>query len=369
MSDANIFSQTIAKKKARLEELANNPSGKRFLHHTILGVPDTLRSSIPYTIVKYGLLTLQDRKSNPETSFKSSNTWDGECYQPVFLMDDSYNSFRVGSEGVQMMTLLVDPVILKTMKHYKTTTESNDLFDAYDGEYGISESIEPEHILGAIVPEEGHNALYYLQARPDRNPEELEREDKTRYNSFDGTSRKGKIWEEDEKRHIVGIDSFYRGLVWGMKDAPENSFPVFTGFHSSHFPYEAGGVWQGQKTDSEQEIPLEYYLASQIFPLTQEAYLGQVFTDIAKKRGMTPRQIGISIRASKGLITPEEALGRELTFEEGELYSKVNPNYRQKTTPEPTPQNYSDKKLQEKLRDFENGDVFERRRILKELSQ
>jgi hypothetical protein len=267
-----------------------------------------------------------------------------------------------------MMTLIVDPDVLKTKDHYKTTPDSNDLLDSYDGEYGISESIEPEFILGAIVPEEGHNTLYEIQTRP-INIEEVEKKDKERYDSFDGKSRKGLIWEADEEGHTIGIGAFYRGLVWGMKDFPEHSFPVFTGFHSSHFPYEAGGVWQGERTNEEKEIPLDYYLARQIFPLTPEAYLGHIFTDISEKRGMNPRQIGISIRVAKGLITPKQALSRELTPQEREIYSKINPNYRRQPSSQRSPHQCYDKAIEDKLRKFENGNAFERRKILKELSE
>ncbi|MHA1829189.1 MAG: hypothetical protein ACTSX6_11155 [Candidatus Heimdallarchaeaceae archaeon] len=319
----NKFKQTIERKKARLEELALQPLGRRFLHHTILGTPESLRSSIAYTIVKNGLLNSKDRRANPETAFKASNTWFDDDYQPVYLFDDSYNSFRVGSDGIQLMDVIVDPKILETRKHSRTTSDSKDLFDSYQGEIGVYDSIEPEHILGAIVPTEGHNVLLELQKKPRKNPEELEQEDKARYKSFE-RSYKGGIWESDENGRNVGIPAFYRGLVWGMKDLPENAFPVFTGFGSSHFPYLAAShLWTGQQATPEDEIPFEFYLAGQIFPLTPQAYFGQIMRDIAEKQNVSPRDFGLGIRCGKGLITPEQALGREMTEEEKQKYQMV----------------------------------------------
>lgn len=359
MNQGEIFRQTIERKKERLEELARQPSGQRFLNHTVLGTPRSLRSSIPFTIVKYGLLTLQDRKANSDTSFNSSNTWDNSCYQPVYFMDDSHDSFRVGSEGRQMLTIMVDPEVLNTKKHYKTTSDSKDLFDSYDGEIGVSELIQPEHILGAIVPEDGHDTLYYFQTKPTRDPDELEKEDKARYKSFDGKSDKGTIWEIDKNHRILGIDSFYRGLLWGMKDFPQNAFPVFSGFSSDHFPYVSGirNSWTGE-VNKDDEIPLEYYLSQQIFPLTQEAYMQQVFVDIARKNGMGSREIGIAQRVARGNMTPEQALGREMTYEESEIYTRVNPNYERSQI---TAEMASDNQDSGPWKDL---DVYERRKLI-----
>ncbi len=321
MSQAEIFKQTIERKKERLEELAQQPSGQRFLHHTVMGLPYKIRSSIPYTIVKNGLTYGREREANPETRIGN----DGEFYSDscgVYVLDDSFDSYREGSDTIQMMTLLIDTNVmtpkqkswlLKERKYWQGSSP-------YLGEFCIDKPITPENVLGAIVPGEGHNVLLDFQTRPDRAPEELKREDKERYQSFDGKGN-GTICNR-------GIGSFYRGLLWGMEEFPQNAFPVFSGFHSSHFPYESGvRSFFANKVDESKEIPLEFYLAQQIFPLTQEAYMQQVFIDMARKKGITPKQIGLAQRVAKGIITPEQALSREMTSEEKRVSAEANPKY------------------------------------------
>lgn len=323
MSNREVFVDTIEKKRERLEELAERPLGERFLHHTIVGLPGCLRSSIPYTIVKHGLLNGKDRGSNPETAFRTSNTWYGDT-SPVYLFDDSYNSFRVGSDGIQLMDVIVDPKILEDVRYSKTTNDSRDLFDSYLGEVAVPESIGPEYILGAIVSTRGHNKLWDFQTRPEKDPEQLKVEDKARYASFGEGHYKGTVREENDDGGIEGHGAFYRGLVWGMGDFPGNAFPVFTGFSSSHFPYESSSrVLTGERADDSNEIPFEYYLAGQIFPLTGEAHLRHAIKDIVEKRGVSPRQFGLGVRCGKGLITPEQVLGREMSEEERGRYVMV----------------------------------------------
>jgi hypothetical protein len=309
MNKREIFNQAIERRKARLEELALQPLGKRFLHHTVLGIPSSLRSSIAYNIVKYGLLNSKDRHANPETAFRSSNTWFDDDYNPVFTLDDSYNGFRVGSDGIQLMDVLIDPKILKERRHYKTTFKSMGLLDAFEGEITFPDSIPSEYLLGAIVSKTGHNVLAELLTRPKIDPRELEREDKKVYSL------------QDEER--VKIPAFYGGLVWGMNDFPDNNFPIFTGFDINHVPYDSGVRSGEEKATLKSEIPFEFYLASQIFPLTPEAYFGQMMRDIAERRGVSPRDYGLGIRCGKGLVTPEQILGRNLSESERRAYLAV----------------------------------------------
>jgi hypothetical protein len=336
--------EVVEKKRARLEELAQNDLGKRFLHHTVTGMPQSLRCSIPYTILKYGLLTGNDRASHQDTRFNAPNMWCGEG-SPVFLMDDLHNSFRVDSHGMQMMDVIVDPEILKTKKHYVTTPDSLGILDCYDDEIGIQESIEPEHILGVIVSTSGHNPLYELQKKP-QDLTQLESMDKARYDSFNGKSLKGTIMDRPEEGWPANganesWNGFYRGLAWGMKDFPQNAFPVFTGFSGDFLPYLSGAMnhWT-KKIQPDDEIPFELYLARQIFPLTPEAYMQHVFADMAEKRGISSRDVGLMIRGTK------EAIRRMTHSQPGVYESPVAPD-------------------QEALaRRFEKGNVYERRRIL-----
>lgn len=121
-------------------------------------------------------------------------------------------------------------------------------------------------------------------------------------------------------------------------------FPLFKGFSDTHHPYESGGTERNHgliRDNSLNQIPLEYYLAGRIFPFTFESQQNFLQREVAER--MTPQSVdfpsmfGKVQKRVKGEMTPEEALGRELTTEEKKFYAKINPGHdveRERVTPE-----------------------------------
>jgi len=287
-----------------------------------MGIPHNIRSSAAYSIVKNGLMYGRDREGNPEAALGDASSFFNDS-SGVYALDSSFNSYREGSDTRQMMTLILDPKVLDSEQWAKMGIERKYWSTSpYCGEVSISSSISSDDILGAIVPDEGHNELYNFQINPDEDLAKLEKLDKERYASFERYKKKGSILECVDNSRVVGVSSFYRGLIWGMNDFPENAFPVFNGFYSSHFPYNSGAGLDVVNKDT--EIPLEYYLAGQIFPLTSEAHLKHVSKDMISKAGNSPREVGLIFRGINAGLSPEKILNRELTPMERAQYDAIS---------------------------------------------